>query len=98
MALPPRRRRRPLPKATASSTEVDDSTAPAGHAAPPADQPTTATPGTSAAGEASATDGPQQSTPAGDAPSAPEAGTGAPAGTDAAAASLAADAARPDKA
>jgi small subunit ribosomal protein S16 len=89
------------PKATASSTEVDDSTAPAGHAAPPADQPSTATPGTTATpdtGAASATDGPQQSTPAGDAPSAPEAGTGAPAGTDAAAASLAADSASTDKA
>jgi small subunit ribosomal protein S16 len=87
------------PKATASSTEVDDSTAPAGHAAPPADQPSTATPGTTDApdtGAASATDGPQQSTPQGDAPSAPEAGTGAPAGTDAAAASLAADAASSD--
>jgi small subunit ribosomal protein S16 len=93
-------KKKAAPKATASSTEVDDSTAPAGHAAPPADQPSTATPGTTDAPDAaaSATDGPQQSTPAGDAPSAPEAGTGAPAGTDAAAASLAADAASTDKA
>ncbi len=88
------------PKATASSTEVDDSTAPAGHAAPPADQPTTATPGTSAEGTASATDGPQQSTPAGAAPSAPEAGTGsaqeAGGAADASAAATAADAATTD--
>ena len=94
-------KKKAAPKATASSTEVDDSTAPAGHAAPPADQPSTATPGTTDApdtGAAPAVDGPQQSTPAGDAPSAPEAGTGAPAGTDAAAASLAADAASSDKA
>ena len=97
-------KKKAAPKATASSTEVDDDTAPAGHAAPPADQPSTATPGTKATPDASgasapsATDGPQQSTPAGDAPSAPEAGTGAPAGTDAAAASLAADAASSDKA
>ena len=88
------------PKATASSTEVDDSTAPAGHAAPPADQPTTATPGTSPEGTASATDGPQQSTPAGAAPSAPEAGTGsaqeAGGAADASAAAIAADAATTD--
>jgi small subunit ribosomal protein S16 len=91
------------PKATASSTEVDDNTAPAGHAAPPADQPSTATPGTTATPDMadgtghSATDGPQQSTPAGAAPSAPEAGTGstqeAGGAADASAAALTADAA-----
>jgi len=93
-------RKKAAPKATASSTEVDDDTAPAGHAAPPADQPSTATPGTTDApdtGAASATDGPQQSTPAGAAPSAPEAGTGSPqeagGAADASAAALAADAA-----
>ncbi len=93
-------KKKAAPKATASSAEVDDRTAPAGHAAPPADQPTTATPGTSAEGAASATDGPQQSTPAGAAPSAPEAGTGsaqeAGGAADASAAALAADAASTD--
>ncbi|CAA9314526.1 MAG: SSU ribosomal protein S16p [uncultured Frankineae bacterium] len=96
-------RKKAAPKATASSTEVDDDTAPAGHAAPPADQPSTATPGTTATPDTadgtghSATDGPQQSTPAGAAPSAPEAGTGSPqeagGAADASAAALAADAA-----
>ena len=92
-------KKKAAPKATASSTEVDDRTAPAGHAAPPADQPTTATPGTSDVPEAAAspTDGPQQATPAGAAPTAPEAGTGsaqeAGGAADASAAALAADAA-----
>ena len=101
-------KKKAAPKATASSTEVDDDTAPAGHAAPPADQPSTATPGTTATPDASgasapsATDGPQQSTPAGAEPSAPEAGTGstqeAGGAADASAAALAADAASSDKA
>ena len=69
-------KKKAAPKATASSTEVDNSTAPAGHAAPPADQPTTATPGTSEGSQASATDAPKAETPSGGEPSAPEAGTG----------------------
>ena len=101
-------KKKAAPKATASSTEVDDSTAPAGHAAPPADQPSTATPGTTATPDAAdgtahvATDGPQQSSPAGSAPSAAEAGTGsaqeAGGAADASAAALAADAASSDRA
>jgi small subunit ribosomal protein S16 len=107
-ATTPKKKAAAAPKATASSTQVDDSTAPAGHAAPPADQPSTATPGTTATPDAadgtagSATDGPQQSTPAGAAPSAPEAGTGsaqeAGGAADASAAAITADAATTDKA
>ena len=47
-------KKKAAPKATASSTEVDDNTAPAGHAAPPADQPSTATPGCSPTSPATA--------------------------------------------
>ncbi len=101
-------RKKAAPKATASSTEVDDNTAPAGHAAPPADQPSTATPGTTATPDMydgtghSATSGPQSSTPAGADASAPEAGTGSPreagGAADASAVALTADAASSDKA
>ena len=100
-------KKKAAPKATASSTEVSDDTAPAGHAAPPADQPTTATPGTTATPdmadgrEHSATDGPVSTPPAGS-DSAPEAGTGSPqeagGAADASAAATAADTASSDKA
>jgi small subunit ribosomal protein S16 len=88
-------KKKAAPKAKASSTEVDNDTAPAGHAAPPADQETTATPGTS---EGSAASGaPKTEAPSGGEPSAPEAGTGstqeAGGAADASAAAIAADSA-----
>jgi len=82
-------------KKAAAGKKADDDTAPAGHAAPPADQPATATPAP-AAGEGStpaedaAASAPADAAPAGDAAAA-EQGTGSPKGTDAAAASQAAD-------
>ena len=101
-------KKKAAPKASASSTEVDNDTAPAGHAAPPSDQPSTATPGTTATpdvsdgpADQSATDGPVTAAPAGD-ERAPEAGTGSPqeagGAAKASAAALAADTASSDKA
>jgi small subunit ribosomal protein S16 len=84
-------------KKAAAGSRANDDTAPAGHAAPPADQPTTATPapaageGSTPAEDAAATaPAADADAPAGDAAAA-ERGTGSPEGTDAAAASLAAD-------
>jgi small subunit ribosomal protein S16 len=82
-------------KKAASGKKADDDTAPAGHAAPPADQPTTATPAP-AAGEGATPAEDAAASTQGDGPDvaaaeADQAGTGAPKGTDAAAASLAAD-------
>ena len=78
-------------KKAAPKAKADDSTAPAGQAAPKADEPVTATPA-AAEGEA---DGPQAETPAGGEASAPEAGTGstqeAGGAADASAAATAAD-------
>ncbi len=101
-------KKKAAPKATASSTEVDNDTAPAGHAAPASDQPSTATPGTPAAPDTSegradhsATDGSVSAAPAGS-DRATEAGTGSPqeagGAADASAAALAADTASSDKA
>ena len=93
-------KKKAAPKATASSTEVSDDTAPVGHAAPPADQPSTATPGTTVTPDSSdgradhsATDAPASAAPAGTG-SPQEAGGAA----DASAAALAADTASADKA
>jgi small subunit ribosomal protein S16 len=90
-------------KKAAPKAKADDDTAPAGHAAPKADEPTTATPAP-AEGEADkpAADGPKAETPSGGEATAPEAGTGsarqAGGAADASAAALAADDASSDKA
>ena len=82
-------------KKAAPAAKADDSTAPAGHAAPKADEPTTATPAPAEGEAAPSSDGPQSATPAGATPSAPEAGTGsaqeAGGAADASAAAVAAD-------
>ena len=80
-------------KKAAPRTTVDDDTAPAGHAAPPADQPATAVPAGASAMVASTEPNLTQAPSEGQPPAAPEAGTGAAEGTDASAAALAADAA-----
>jgi small subunit ribosomal protein S16 len=87
----------PKKKAAKGATASDDQ-APAGHAAPPTDQPTTATQPPAAGEGATPAEDAAASAPAPAAAdaapaddSAAEAGTGSPKGTDAAAASLAAD-------
>jgi small subunit ribosomal protein S16 len=86
-------------KKAAPKAKADDDTAPAGHAAPKADEPTTATPAV-AEGEAAkpAADGPKAETPSGGEATAPEAGTGSTqeAGGAADAAAVAADDASSD--
>jgi small subunit ribosomal protein S16 len=82
-------------KKAAPKTVVDDNTAPAGHAAPPADQPATATVAGEGAVELGA--GSVSAAPQGSEPAAAEAGTGsastAGGAADASAVALAADAA-----
>ena len=83
-------------KKAAAGKKADDDTAPAGHAAPPADSPATATPAPAEGEDASTAADTAAASPEGDAApdpdaSAASAGTGSPKGTDASAAAEAAD-------